>query len=94
MTAPAPACSACTLSSTVSRVDSRAGARHDRDAAGGGLGRRGAGAGGGLEVAQLGEVVAGQVQVAVRAERALERRLQPRAAGMRVHVAERPAVHA
>src|SRR5918995_4465982 len=38
------------------------------------FGGRGARPGGGLQVAQLGEVVTGQVQVAVAAERALERR--------------------
>src|SRR3954468_719174 len=39
------------------------------------------GAGGGLHVPQLGEVVAGQVEVAARAERAFEGGLQPVAAG-------------
>jgi hypothetical protein len=41
------------------------------------LGGQGAGAGGGLHVAQLRKVVAGEMQVPVRPERALERRLQP-----------------
>src|SRR5215204_5491219 len=60
------------------------------DALGGGH----AGLCGRLHVAQHGEVVAGQVDVAVRAERALERGLQPVATGMRVDVAVLPAVHA
>jgi hypothetical protein len=51
------------------------------------------GAGGGLHVPELGEVVAGEVDVAVGAERAFQGRLQTVAAGSRVHVAELPAVH-
>ena len=64
-------------------------AQHRIDA----LGGHRTGAGGGLHVPQLGEVVAGEVQVAVGAERAFERRLQAVAARARVHVAELPAVH-
>src|SRR5919112_1850282 len=56
------------------------------------LGGRQAGLGGGLHVPQLGEVVARQVQVLVRAQRALQRRLQAAAAGARVDVAELPAL--
>src|SRR5918992_6184735 len=57
------------------------------------FGGRETGAGGGLDVSQLGEVVARQVQVLVRAKRALKRRLETAAAGARVDVAELPAVH-
>src|SRR5919204_5511399 len=49
--------------------------------------------GGGLDVPQLGEVVARQVQVLVRPERALQRRLEATAARARVHVAELPTAH-
>jgi hypothetical protein len=52
------------------------------------------GPGSGFHVPQLGEVVARQMQVLVGAERALERRLQPVAAGPRVDVPQLPAVHA
>src|SRR5919197_4443025 len=57
------------------------------------FGGRAPGAGGGLDVSQLGEVVARQVQVLVRAERALQRRLKATAAGARIDVAKFPAVH-
>src|SRR5919206_2291231 len=50
------------------------------------------GPGGGLHVPQRGEVVAGEVKVLVRAERALQRRLQAATARARVHVAELPAM--
>src|SRR5215207_1759318 len=57
------------------------------------LGGHRAGAGGGLHVPQLGEVVAGEVKVGVGAERAFQRRLQAVAARSRVDVAELPPVH-
>src|SRR5919197_5247746 len=57
------------------------------------LGGRRAGAGRGLHVPQLGEVVAGQVKVGVGAARAFQRRLQAVAARSRVDVAELPPVH-
>src|SRR6476620_2228354 len=57
------------------------------------LGGHRAGAGGGLHVPQLGEVAAGEVQVAAGAERALERRLQAVAARPGIDVPVRPAVH-
>src|SRR5919198_3361423 len=50
-------------------------------------------AGGGLDVPQLGEVVARQVQVRVRAERTVQRWLEAATAGPRGDVAELPAVH-
>ena len=49
--------------------------------------------GGGLDVPQLGEVVARQVQVLVGAERALKRGLETTPARARVHVPELPASH-
>src|SRR5262245_55642260 len=57
------------------------------------FGGRDARAGCGLHVPQLGEVVAGQVQVVVFAERPLQRGLEPAAPGARVDVAQPPAVH-
>src|SRR5918999_1222001 len=57
------------------------------------FGGRMSAAGGGLDVPQLGEVVARQVQVLVRAKRAFQRRLEAAAAGTRVDVAELPPVH-
>src|ERR687887_2855612 len=57
------------------------------------FGGRHPGAGGGLEVPQLGKVVAGQVQVLVRPQRTLQRRLETTSPGMGVDVAELPAVH-
>ena len=57
------------------------------------FGGREPGPGGGFDVPQLGEVVAGQVQVAMGSERPVERRLEVAAAGARERVAELPAVH-
>src|SRR5918997_3125124 len=57
------------------------------------FGGRAPGAGGGLDVSQLGEVVARQVQVLVRPQRTLQHRLDAAAAAARVDVAELPAVH-